>query len=146
MKMLRSISVALCIVLIAVIGTIAAPNAPVSLVGTWAGKDDTGVYGAFIFRADGTADVIRGAVSMKDTMVKDDGSITYHLDSSVTPIALDLILMKKNGPAIPIRCIAEFISANKMRVRMPNGLARPTDFEGPKNEMIVVQKLFEKKP
>ncbi len=115
-----------------------ATDAP-SIVGIWLGTDDMGVKGGFIFNADGSADMLRNGESFKATVVKNTGTITYKYDASVTPNQLDIIVTRTGGGSQTLPCIVQFIDADHLRMRQPNGGPRPKDFNGAaKNEIIVL--------
>jgi hypothetical protein len=145
MRILHLLRVTLCATFIAGAHASDSVKAPSSIVGKWSGKDDRGTMGAFVFSADGTADLLKDGVSLKETVVKDQGAITYRFDPSVTPITLDIVLTMTNRPVRTMRGIVEFLSPEKMRVRMPRGDSRPLDFSGPQSEIIVVERVADEK-
>lgn len=118
-----------------------AGDARQQLIGSWTATDDEGVHGGFVFRADGTADMIREGVSFKDTVIKDGGTITYRVDDSVTPIQLDIIVTRKNGQPQVLPSIIRFFDHDTLNMRQPNGGPRPTSFEhAAANEVIVLKR------
>lgn len=145
MRKLLLAGFALCFAIVAAAGARAAIPAPSSIVGTWIGKDEAGQGGAFIFRADGSADIIKGGVSLKESVAGTAGTVTYRFDPSVTPIALDFVLEGKDRPKRTIHCIAEFTSADKMRVRMPSDDSRPKNFAGPTDDILEVHRAGSEK-
>lgn len=116
------------------------------LIGTWLGIDDEGVRGGFVFRADGSADMIRNGVSFQETVIKDQGKITFRVDDSVTPIHLDLVVTRTNGKEQVLASIMQFIDSDTLKIRQPNGGPRPKDFtHAAANEVIVLQREKPKK-
>lgn len=110
-----------------------------SIVGTWTGIDDRGVSGSFVFNADGSADILKGGVSLKKDVPADEGGITYRFDAAVTPHAIDITVTMKGRKPSTLPGIVEFISADKIRLRMsPAKPVRPADFSGPPSEVIVL--------
>lgn len=117
-----------------------APATTPSIVGTWIGTDDHGAKGGFVFNADGTADMVVNGASVTQTMLRDQGTLTYRFDFSVTPHALDLVITRKDDFSQPLRCIIEFLSDDEMRLREPHGGERPKDFNGAPREIIVLHR------
>ncbi len=111
------------------------------LIGTWTGLDNRGVSGSFVFAADGGADILKEGVSLRKGLPKDEGSITYRFDPSVTPHAIDIIVAMKDRKPATLPGILEFITPDRIRVRMsPAKPERPADFSGPPNEVIVLER------
>lgn len=137
--------VAFCGLILGVAPLVAADSAPAkptasAIVGSWSGKDEDGATGTFVFAADGSADMIVGGQSLKETVIKDQGTITYRFDPAVKPMALDITMARTGGATRTLRCIVEFLSPVKIKMRKPNGEERPKDFAGPATEMIVLDK------
>lgn len=141
LKILHLLRALCCLAFVALAQTRGGEAKPPSIVGTWSGKDETGSIGSFVFEADGSADLLTDGVSMKASLPKGEGSITYRLDPSTKPVSLDIIFARNGQPVMTLQCIVEFLSPDKMRVRRPMGRSRPTDFSGPPNEIIVVQRV-----
>lgn len=99
-----------------------------------------------MFTADGNADMLRDGQSFKATVMKGEGKMTYRLDRTVTPIALDLTATFANGKSNTMLFIIEFTNDDTMRMRMtPVGSPRAKDFKGAApDEIIVLHRRVEK--
>ncbi|OEE79698.1 hypothetical protein [Vibrio genomosp. F6] len=103
-------------------------NTPI--VGVWTGVDEKGIEGSFIFNSDGSADVINDGISIKDTVVRNRGTIKYHYDPSATPSEFVLVIRNNNGKIKKIYGIVEFVSKDSIRINMLPSGKRPVDFSG----------------
>ncbi len=115
-----------------------------SIVGKWFGKDDKGIEGGFVFEADGSADMIKAGESLEASF-NGQATITYRFDPATKPMELDLVIARKDGRMVTMRCIVDFLSPTKIKVRRPSGNNRPADFSGPENENIVLEKVVNDK-
>lgn len=140
MKSFRLLFAAAFVTVLGALGEVRAetPTAT-SIVGTWSGKDEKGIDGGFVFGADGSADLIKAGASFKESM-KGQATVTYRFDASKKPHELDMVITRADGGSVTMRCIVEFLSPTKIKVRRPTGEARPVDFSGPENEVIVLDK------
>jgi hypothetical protein len=111
-----------------------------SIIGVWAGKDEKGVDGAFVFNADGSADVLKRGVSTNGEPLKNRGTLTYHYDPSATPAAIDIVLTKRTGERTAIRAIVMFLSEDSIKLRISTSGIRPLDFSGAPGETIVLNR------
>ncbi len=111
-----------------------------SIVGVWAGKDEKGVDGTFVFNADGSADVLKRGVSINEGSLRDRGTLTYHYDPSTTPAAIDIVLTKRTGERTTIRAIVMFLSKDSIKLRISTSGKRPLDFSGALAETIVLNR------
>ncbi|MGR5150073.1 hypothetical protein ACQKP8_26445 [Photobacterium alginatilyticum] len=104
-------------------------NSPI--VGVWSGVDEGGVEGSFIFNSDGSADVIRDGISIKDAVVRNRGTLKYHYDPTTTPSEIVLIIRNNNNAKVTkIYGIVEFVSKDSIRINMLSLGKRPVDFSG----------------
>jgi hypothetical protein len=99
------------------------------IAGSWlCEKTKTGSI-EFVFMEDGQADVIQNGESMRE---KAGGKIKYRfVRPSRTPTCLDIIVDRGTDADFYIKCIVQFISEDRMKLRMISGSAfvvRPRDF------------------
>ena len=111
-----------------------------SIIGVWAGKDEKGVDGTFVFNADGSADILKRGVSIYGGTLTNRGTLTYHYDPSTTPAAIDIVLTKMTGERTTIRAIVMFLSENSIKLRISTTGIRPLDFSGAPGETIVLNR------
>jgi hypothetical protein len=111
-----------------------------SIIGVWAGKDQKGVDGTFVFNADGSADILKGGVSINGGTLRNRGTLTYHYDPSTIPAAIDIVLTKRTGEHTTIRTIVMFLSEDSIKLRISTSGIRPLDFSGAPGEIIVLNR------
>ena len=117
-----------------------APAEQKSLVGTWSGTDNRGEAGTLVLNADGSADMIRNGVSLKESVVKTNGTITYRFSAESTPAQFDFTVARSDGKLLTMLGIAEFQPDGALKVRLVRSGTRPVDFNGPPEETILLRK------
>ena len=87
------------------------------LVGEWTGVSE-GEEGSFIFREDGTANLIIKGKSLVDEEVMEKGTLLYSFDPSKIPSELDLIGIDNSGNELGrMKMILQFLTDDKIKIR-----------------------------
>lgn len=99
------------------------------IAGTWTSERDDGKSISFIFMEQGQADVIQNGESMRE---KARGKMKYRfVHPSRTPTCLDIVVDRGTDSDYYIKCIIEFISEDRMKLKMAAGsgfTVRPRKF------------------
>jgi hypothetical protein len=106
-----------------------------NIVGVWRHWDDrTSGFITFVFTQDGEADMVNDNVSTRSMAIAHGGSMTYTYDPSTDPASLDIVAVGGSGPATKMRCIVQFLTEDRIKVRMAHGqgyVKRPKGFVTP---------------
>jgi hypothetical protein len=117
---------------------VAAESEKEKLIGRWEGVSN-GETGLFVFTADGRADIFKSGVSMQESIIENQGYISFSVDSSIYPHHLDLILVSSSGKELGrLKMIFEFISQHKIRLRIFFNGDRPTQFVSDQDENTII--------
>ncbi len=100
------------------------------LQGKWEGADSKNKVGSFIFYEDGRVDIILDGKSFSEEITKGIGRLIYSLDSSISPMKLDIICEDNNGNELGtvMKMIVQFLPDDKIKIRTLFSDKRPEKF------------------
>ena len=112
----------------------------IQLQGKWEGRDVSGKVGTVIFYEDRHIDLILDGKSMSKKFSKGNSRMKYSLNSSISPMELDIYAEDKYGDKYgkPAKMIIQFLTDNKIKIRTFFSNKRPENFLKEDDETIII--------